>query len=147
MNPTDNPSANDVQKQKTTLKLFGFIPLFSLKKRGGKTTYYLFGLPFWKVRHIENTDQTKYYFFFIPLLRLHKTSEAEPTEIIQQNLDSLTQSANQQFSSLDECLRYLSEQISGLQQQIPNTRQDVEDRIRVSHAELLERLDNLPHKS
>lgn len=63
------PQKQPVVKQKNTLKLFNILPIWSCKKRGGKYVYYLFGIPFWKVRRIEDSRICKYYLFDIPLCR------------------------------------------------------------------------------
>ncbi len=52
-------------------KLFNFIPLFTYKKRAGRKTYKILGLPVWKIRKMANNITTKCYFCGIPLLKIN----------------------------------------------------------------------------
>lgn len=62
----------DEELTKTTIKLFNFIPVYNYTKRAGKVVYKVLGIPFWKVRHIENNITTKYYFLGIPFIKVSK---------------------------------------------------------------------------
>ena len=52
-----------------TYKLFNFIPLLTVKQRGGSKVYKILGLPIWKVRKMADNLTAKYYFCGIPLLK------------------------------------------------------------------------------
>lgn len=54
------------------VKLFGFLPIFSIKQKRGKTVYKLCGIPVYKIRRMANNITTKYYFCGIPLLKISK---------------------------------------------------------------------------
>ncbi|MBP5352236.1 MAG: DUF4422 domain-containing protein [Alphaproteobacteria bacterium] len=56
----------------TTVKLLDFIPILKRLQCGGKIVYKVFGLPIWKIRHMENNITTKYYFLGIPLIKISK---------------------------------------------------------------------------
>ncbi|MBR1826033.1 MAG: hypothetical protein IJ770_05555 [Alphaproteobacteria bacterium] len=90
-------STSELQKQKNTLKLFGFIPLWSCKKRGGKYTYSLLGIPFWKVRKIENCRVVKYYLFNIPILRAYNQINT-PTELLARQQQQYVKQFEKQMS-------------------------------------------------
>ena len=126
MNNIDN--TEDTQKQ--VLKLFKYISLFSIKKRGGRTTFYLLRFPIWKIRRMENENLIKYYFLNIPLFRLYKAHRPTKQEAQLAELAEQIRSQNQQ----------LADHYSALVEKI-------EDRMKVHHAELLERIDNLPYRS
>lgn len=162
-----------VLKNKQVLKLFRFITIFSIKRRGGKTAYYLFGLPIWKVRRMDNENLIKYYLFNIPILRFYYVSTPSATDIMLSKLleiettqqilaDKINLCSNNLFSVKNELpllenKLLLAEKINSDElQQIDNLHlqflqhaeqlQDMEDRIKVYHAETLERFDNLPKK-
>ncbi|MBR3677061.1 MAG: hypothetical protein IKN71_08020 [Alphaproteobacteria bacterium] len=163
IDPTEN-------KQKQVLKLFKYIPLFSIKKRGGKTAFYLLGLPIWKIRRMENENLIKYYFLNIPLFRLYKTFQPDATDIMLQEINKFSAEFKKQITEQKNILlKYnkrfdkqeaklaklnklteLSEQITEQNRQLTdcysNLTEKVEDRMKVHHAEILERIDNLPRK-
>ena len=60
----------DVNKMK--VKLFGFLPIFSYKQKGGRTQYNVLGLPFFKIRRMENGITTKYYILGIPVMKVSR---------------------------------------------------------------------------
>lgn len=50
--------------------LFGFLPLFTYKHRGGKEVWKILGIPIWKVRKMENSMVKKYYFLNLLILKM-----------------------------------------------------------------------------
>ena len=58
-----------IDKHITSYKLFGFLPLWTIKRRGGRKTYKLFGFPIWKVRKMVDSLTEKYYFCGLPLMK------------------------------------------------------------------------------
>ncbi len=196
-----------VAKDKQTLKLFGFIPLLSIKRRGGKTAYYFLGMPIWKIRRMENEKLIKCYLFNFPILRFYYTPKQSAAEIMFEQLQSELQNIVLKHNKLQDELQSTGDKIEQTQQNIMNavklnedkiiqTRQNlidevklsvtsaekaqqtitdtitealrqlnenynqsarqirnnaeqmqnIEDRVRVYHAEVLERLDSLPVK-
>ena len=138
-------------KQKNVLKLFGFLPIWSSKKRDGKTTYYLLGIPFWKRRQIEKSNLIKYYLFNIPILRKYRqiVTEADVlfaqqrkfTDQLQHHTEMLKQSkekllnlkeAQQTFrtklqnhSDTQQQFAASLQQLDGLQQQFATSQQQL----------------------
>ena len=130
-----------VLKNKQVLKLFRFITVFSIKRRGGKTSYYLFGLPIWKVRYIDNENLIKYYLFNIPILRFYYVSTPSATDIIMSKQAEIA-ATQQKLTEIPKIIDNLYLQFTKNAEQLQN----IEDRIKVYHAETLERFDNLPKK-
>lgn len=145
-----------VLKNKQVLKLFRFITIFSIKRRDGKTVYSVLGLPVWKVRRMEKENLIKYYLFNIPILRFYYVQKPTAAEVICSRLEKQLQSVGKSVEENveDNVKKIVKAQIDGetFQQlaavckQNAEQLQDTDDRIRVYHAELLERLDNLPMK-
>ena len=158
-----------LNKSKHSLKLFGFITLFSVKQRNGKAVYYVLGLPVWKIRRMENDNMIKYYLFGIPLLRSYYPSIPVTEKILKQQtkIETAQQTSAAEFKKINDRLLNLEKELQSSQKLFTdkyseltdkqkqlfadchrNTEQvqNNDDRLRVYHAELLERLDNLPKK-
>ena len=60
----------DINKMK--VKLFGFLPIFSYKQKGGRSVYKILGLPFFKIKRMENGITTKYYILGIPVMKVSR---------------------------------------------------------------------------
>ena len=53
-----------------TIKLFSFLPLYRCKQCGGKTDWYILGLPVLKRHKMDNKITTKYYLCGLPFLKI-----------------------------------------------------------------------------
>lgn len=158
-----------LNKSEHSLKLFGFITLFSVKQRNGKAVYSVLGLPVWKVRRMENDNMIKYYLFGIPLLRSYYPSVPVTEKILRQQakIETAQQTSAAERKKINDRLLSLEKELQSSQKLFTdryseltnqqkllfadcrrNTEQleNTDDRVRVYHAELLERLDNLPKK-
>ncbi|MBQ7633210.1 MAG: glycosyltransferase [Alphaproteobacteria bacterium] len=62
--------APQLKKYVLSYNLFGFLPLFTYRRRGGKEVWKILSIPFWKVRKVENGTIKKYYFLNLPLLKI-----------------------------------------------------------------------------
>ncbi len=104
-------SKNQFPKQKNVLKLFGLIPLWCCKKRGGKYTYSLLGIPIWKIRKMENSRIAKYYLFNIPILKAYNQINT-PLEILahqQQYIQRFEKELSEQLEQSTRQLQLLNE--------------------------------------
>lgn len=153
-----------ITKNKQTLKLFRFITIFSSRQRDGKTVYSVLGLPVWKVRRMEKENLIKYYLFNIPILRFYYVQKPTAAEVICSRLEKQLQSVGKSVEeNVEDNVKKIVEesvekivkaqidgktfqQLAAVCKQNTEQLQDTDDRIRVYHAELLERLDNLPMK-
>lgn len=144
------------------LKFLRFITLFSIKQCGGKTICSLFGVPVWKIRHMESGNLTKYYLLGIPLFRLYHTPQKY--DDIMPDIKRLQQAHNDELELLEDLKRQAVKNQNNTQKQLANIDEkivayhtedqnntkkqltDIDERMMVYHAELLERADNLPHK-
>lgn len=61
-----------IKRKKNTMKiyLFGKVPVFTYKKKGGRKVWKLFSLPLFKKRHIQYGRTVKYYILNIPFLKI-----------------------------------------------------------------------------
>ena len=57
------------EKQVNTYKLFNFLPILTVKQRGGRKTYKTLGLPIWTIRKMADGLTTKCYFCGLPILK------------------------------------------------------------------------------
>ena len=131
-------------KNKQTLKLFRFITIFSIRQRDGKTVYSVLGLPVWKVRRMEKENLIKYYLFNIPILRFYYVQKPTEAEIICSRLEKQLYSVEESVKAQINGKTF--QQLAAVCKQNTEQLQNTDDRIRVYHSELLERLDNLPMK-
>ena len=159
-------------KDKSMLKSFCFVPSLIVKRHGGRTVYYFLGLPIWKIRRMEGRNLIKYYLFNIPILRFYYAAVPSATEVILKRLQDIAMAQQNLINELQSTRNELEQTQQNLNGEIKaaaatagetqektlrqlndnhnlNTRQiqNLEDRIRVYHAEVLERLDNLPLKT
>ncbi len=62
----------DKKTTNTTIKLFGFIPIYQFVQCEGRKVYKILSLPIFKIRHFENRITTKYYLLGIPFIKVSK---------------------------------------------------------------------------
>lgn len=110
---TKKAKEKPILKQKNTFKLFNVLPILSCKNRGGKYVYCFLGIPFWKVRKMENKRITKYYLFGIPL------------GSFKQNISSETELLTAKLQKTNKQLAQISAQQNEMQQQLQNRQEEI----------------------
>ena len=67
--PISKIKTSMIYKTCSSVNLFGFFPLYSHTKRGGKEVWKILGIPCWKRRKMKGSGLVKYYLFNLPFLK------------------------------------------------------------------------------
>lgn len=65
-------SKDTIATHSKTIKLFGILPVYGWKQRGGRKTWTVLGLPVFKRRRFENKITTKYYVLGIIVMKVSR---------------------------------------------------------------------------